>query len=259
VGGGRRGRRLVDGPSGEGLAAADEGHARQRDVPGEPNEPHARYHDENVRPHAQRRARTCATGLSPGDECRASRENRRREIGTARAHRSAGPMARRGPDPALHRLRSAALDAAMRCIDVPAYLFDAAGAELARNPAGAELLGRDRAAKARLAEIARGAGSDDWDAHAVGPRDATRAVLVVRRRGHPLDADARVAHVVEHWSLTSRQADVLRLVLEGASNKQVAARLRIANGTAELHVSALLRKAGVGSRAELLTRFWGWP
>lgn len=45
-------------------------------------------------------------------------------------------MARRGPDPALHRLRSAALDAAMRCIDVPAYLFDAAGAELARNPAG---------------------------------------------------------------------------------------------------------------------------
>jgi DNA-binding CsgD family transcriptional regulator len=59
------------------------------------------------------------------------------------------------------------------------------------------------------------------------------------------------------WSaagITTREADVLRLVAEGLANKEVAARLHISPRTIEKHVESLLRKSGARSRTELVTR-----
>jgi DNA-binding CsgD family transcriptional regulator len=57
------------------------------------------------------------------------------------------------------------------------------------------------------------------------------------------------------WSrlgITDRQADVLRLVAEGISNKEIAARLHISPRTVEKHIESLLRKTATRSRTQLV-------
>ncbi|MCD6552860.1 MAG: response regulator transcription factor [Anaerolineae bacterium] len=50
--------------------------------------------------------------------------------------------------------------------------------------------------------------------------------------------------------LTRREIEVLRLVAEGLSNKEIAHRLKVTERTAEFHVGNILRKLGVASRVE---------
>ena len=57
------------------------------------------------------------------------------------------------------------------------------------------------------------------------------------------------------WSrlgITDREADVLRLVAEGISNKQIAARLHLSPRTVEKHIESLLRKTAARSRTQLV-------
>jgi DNA-binding CsgD family transcriptional regulator len=51
--------------------------------------------------------------------------------------------------------------------------------------------------------------------------------------------------------VTEREADVLRLVIDGLANKEIAAALRLSPRTVEKHVENLLRKTGARSRTEL--------
>lgn len=51
--------------------------------------------------------------------------------------------------------------------------------------------------------------------------------------------------------LTPRELDIVRYVMLGESNKQIARRLGISNYTVRDHVSNLLKKAGVTSRSRL--------
>jgi DNA-binding CsgD family transcriptional regulator len=53
--------------------------------------------------------------------------------------------------------------------------------------------------------------------------------------------------------VTSGEADVLGLIAEGLSNKEIAARLYLSPRTVEKHVESLLRKTGARSRTQLLT------
>jgi len=50
--------------------------------------------------------------------------------------------------------------------------------------------------------------------------------------------------------LTSREADVLRLLARGRSNKEIAAELIIGDATVKTHVSSILAKLGVQSRTQ---------
>jgi DNA-binding NarL/FixJ family response regulator len=50
--------------------------------------------------------------------------------------------------------------------------------------------------------------------------------------------------------LTPRELDVLRLLVEGRSNRQIAEALFISGKTASVHVTNLLSKLGVHSRLE---------
>ena len=54
-----------------------------------------------------------------------------------------------------------------------------------------------------------------------------------------------------HQGVTDREADVLRLVIGGLSNKEIAADLRLSPRTVEKHVENLLRKTMARSRTEL--------
>jgi DNA-binding NarL/FixJ family response regulator len=50
-------------------------------------------------------------------------------------------------------------------------------------------------------------------------------------------------------NLSARQRDVMKLIVGGLSNKEIASALNLAEGTVKIHVAALLRKLGVHRRA----------
>lgn len=54
------------------------------------------------------------------------------------------------------------------------------------------------------------------------------------------------------WNLTSRQLEVLALLVAGLPNKLIARRLNIAESTVKIHVSAILRQLRVTSRTQAL-------
>ncbi|HEY6252996.1 MAG TPA: response regulator transcription factor [Candidatus Angelobacter sp.] len=58
---------------------------------------------------------------------------------------------------------------------------------------------------------------------------------------------------VSHRSLTTRELEVLRMVVKGLSNKEIAAALDIAEVTVKLHVSHVLEKLDVKDRTQAAT------
>jgi DNA-binding NarL/FixJ family response regulator len=55
-------------------------------------------------------------------------------------------------------------------------------------------------------------------------------------------------------ALSPRELDVARLVIEGASNPEIAAQLFLSRKTVERHVSNALAKVGARNRTELARR-----
>jgi DNA-binding NarL/FixJ family response regulator len=78
-------------------------------------------------------------------------------------------------------------------------------------------------------------------------RFATNAGLAVRAVTGP-------AAGAEADALTARERQVLDLIAEGLSNRQIAERLFISVKTVSVHVSAVLRKLGVSTRTEAALR-----
>jgi DNA-binding NarL/FixJ family response regulator len=67
--------------------------------------------------------------------------------------------------------------------------------------------------------------------------------------GH--DRGARNGHDDgDPFGLTDRERQVLELITEGATNRQIGAALFMAEKTASVHVSRILRKLGVSSRTQ---------
>ncbi|MFV9459405.1 helix-turn-helix transcriptional regulator [Rhodococcus sp. NM-2] len=67
------------------------------------------------------------------------------------------------------------------------------------------------------------------------------------------DRDAAEQRLLE--PLTEREADVVRLILTGASNSAIAAELVITVDTVKSHVKRILRKLGATNRAELIAKY----
>ncbi|MGF1473790.1 MAG: response regulator transcription factor, partial [Rubrobacteraceae bacterium] len=55
-------------------------------------------------------------------------------------------------------------------------------------------------------------------------------------------------------TLTSREVEVLRLVAEGATNRDIAGRLFVSERTVKSHMTSILRKVGVSSRTQAAAR-----
>ncbi|TGV81326.1 response regulator transcription factor [Mesorhizobium sp. M00.F.Ca.ET.149.01.1.1] len=58
--------------------------------------------------------------------------------------------------------------------------------------------------------------------------------------------------------LTSRQRDVLKLMAEGFSNKEIARDLDISEATTKIHAAAVLRELGVRNRTEAAVALQNW-
>ena len=50
--------------------------------------------------------------------------------------------------------------------------------------------------------------------------------------------------------LTTRQLDVLSLLVQGCSNKEIAARMSLAEATVKMHVTAIMKTLGVANRTQ---------
>jgi DNA-binding CsgD family transcriptional regulator len=77
-----------------------------------------------------------------------------------------------------------------------------------------------------------------------------RAGVRQRRRGR---GDTPVPAALARYGITSREADVLRLIAAGLANADIAARLYLAPRTVKTHVEHLLAKTGLTSRVQLAT------
>ena len=94
-------------------------------------------------------------------------------------------------------------------------------------------------------------GAVDFMLKPVVPDRLKEAVLHCKRRlselqNNALESDAR--------SLTEREREVAQLVVQGLSNKAIAAKLSIAERTVKFHRASACEKLGVGSTAQLIAR-----
>jgi len=82
--------------------------------------------------------------------------------------------------------------------------------------------------------------------------ETIRAVHAGERRISPA-VGARLAERMMHPELTTREIEVLGLIVKGRSNKEIAAELVIAEVTVKLHVGHILSKLGVNDRTQAST------
>ena len=87
--------------------------------------------------------------------------------------------------------------------------------------------------------------------------------LLIQKINHAIDLDQRNRSQRQHResihraydSLTERERDVLELLVDGHSNKEVARNLQLSPKTIERHRANIMRKLEVGSFAELVRDF----
>ncbi len=82
--------------------------------------------------------------------------------------------------------------------------------------------------------------------------DTIRAVSAGRTRV-PSDVAAKLVERVSSEALTAREVDVLRLIVAGHSNREIATLLYISEGTVKTHVNHILMKLGVSDRTQVVT------
>jgi DNA-binding CsgD family transcriptional regulator len=90
--------------------------------------------------------------------------------------------------------------------------------------------------------------SGRWVSLAACPLGGGRVAVVVQ----PAATDQLLPAMAAWHGFTPRQVDVLRLLLQAHSVKQIARRLQLSPHTVEDHLKTLYRKTGTNSQQELL-------
>lgn len=65
----------------------------------------------------------------------------------------------------------------------------------------------------------------------------------------------KIKMAAQQRKLTPKESEILRLALQGLSNKQISTEAGAAEKTIKVHLTAIFRKFGVSSRTELVSRF----
>ena len=176
-----------------------------------------------------------------------------RRQGAAVAKHWAGRAARRQED-ALHLPYVSSF---LRRLDVSAFVATSSGAVVfANREATSSFHTNPSAVRKTISDAIRDRHRPDEQL--VLPLDGRNGgdlYLVLDRADHN-GLEVRLESSRWSWGLTDRQCEVLRWLALGYGNKEIAERLRCAEVTVELHVTPLLRKAEVDSRAKLVARFW---
>lgn len=150
---------------------------------------------------------------------------------------------------------TAAIPAAMQAISTAAFIVSASGDVRHANSAGAQLLQQQKEAIQWLSNDVKTSSARKFALTKLIVRGAPEHFLAVLHRP-ARDPTRCLTAAVQRWQLTKKQSEVLRWLIHGAANKTVAAALDCAEGTIELHVTALMAKVQVKTRAELVAKFW---
>lgn len=147
----------------------------------------------------------------------------------------------------LHAMLRAVLDA----IPAAALVVSQEGTLLEANSPGRQWLDRGGVAEEGLRAALRGEPPSDLAATEIPGGGG--AVLLVRRDDGEARDDSE-PRVPLRWRFTPREREILALLLDGRSNRTIAAALDVVERTVETHLTSMFEKAGVASRAELVAR-----
>ena len=167
------------------------------------------------------------------------------------------------------------VEQALESVGVPSYVVDATGIVRWINPAAERLLGdiRGRQYTSVIAPEDRPAARERFAQKMLGTSPASEATghlvstagtrVPVEVSSVPLKNGERVVGIfglieerpddtttAPHPHLTPRQVEVLRLLEQGRSTKQIAAELHLSTETVKNHIRGLFRTLGVNSRLE---------
>jgi DNA-binding NarL/FixJ family response regulator len=107
-----------------------------------------------------------------------------------------------------------------------------------------------------LSAGARGAAYRDVgaDALAAALRATVLGMVVVDEKLASAVLRPRIAAAAPQEPLTPRELEVLQLLAQGLSNKQIADRLGVSEHTAKFHVNAIIGKLGAQTRTEAVVQ-----
>ena len=99
------------------------------------------------------------------------------------------------------------------------------------------------------------AGAMAYLVKSVQREELLRAIrkAAIGQRHIPAEVATRLADRVARSELSIREIEVLRLLVGGRRNREIAGALDITEGTVKLHVSSILGKLGVADRTEAVT------
>ena len=125
-------------------------------------------------------------------------------------------------------------------------------AEVLGTHTGADIMGPLVPMLAQAKESASGTlGSSKFEAEFKAGNRLSRVAALRLALGESDQAEVAASDGAESASLGKRELEVARLVAEGLSNKQIAARLFISDRTVATHVGNILNKLGFNSRAQV--------
>jgi len=131
-----------------------------------------------------------------------------------------------------------------------AQLLGAAGA--LGTQTGADIMGPLVPLLAQAKELAKGAlGSSKFEAEFQAGCRMSRMAALRLALGESDQAEVAASDGAESAALGKRELEVARLVADGLSNKQIAARLFISDRTVAAHGGNILNKLGFNSRAQV--------
>jgi DNA-binding CsgD family transcriptional regulator len=161
-------------------------------------------------------------------------------------------------------LQAQAFVSAMDAIPYPSYLVDGTANVVHANAlAQGAIRSHHRTTRARLSELLRAALSQPSPSTFYQVGDTSISVIsapncpvhyLIIERIASATLERRVIEASGNWGLTARQREVLRLVAEGETNKEIASRLACSIRAVEHHISGILARAGLRNRAGLMSK-----